>query len=241
MIVAIMQPYFFPYIGYFQLMKAVDEFVFFDDVQYIERGWVNRNRIRNKDGQAWMTCPVLKDSRSEPINRRKYVLGATVIDGLKQQLQASYSRAEAFDSVFPLICRWLDFPDPRVSLFNANLLVGLARELGIECRFRFSSEIEQAEGLKGQDKIIGLCRRLGASVYVNAIGGMALYDQERFSQEGLELRFLRTAAPPDMKSDPPSYLSIVDSLMCEGMERVRGKLDQYLLLGQGGANANPDR
>lgn len=239
MAVAIMQPYFFPYIGYLQLMRVVDEFVFFDDVQYIERGWVNRNRIRTHNGPAWLTCPVHNDSRSLPIHRRRYVLGEAVIEGLKRQLQAAYARSKAFHSIYPLICRWLDFKDPSVSAFNGNLLTGLAGELGITCRFRFSSQIEQPEGLKGQEKIIGICRQLGATVYVNAIGGMSLYDRERFSQEGLDLRFLRTTAPPDMDGDPPGYLSIIDALMREGLEGVRGRLDQYVLLAPGEEGCTP--
>lgn len=241
MIVAIMQPYFFPYIGYFQLMRAVDEFVFFDDVQYIERGWVNRNRIRTQHGPGWLTCPVQNDSRSAPIRQRKYVLGEAVIEGLKRQLEAAYARSKAFHAVYPLICRWLDFQDPSVSAFNGNLLAGLAGEFGIKCRFRYSSEIEQPQGLKGQDKIIGICRQLGADVYVNAIGGMSLYDQERFSQEGLDLRFLRTTAAPDLEGDPPSYLSIIDPLMREGVEGVRGELDHYVLLAAEGENASHSR
>lgn len=230
--VAIMQPYFFPYIGYFQLMHVADTFVSFDDVQYIDRGWVNRNRIRVRNAPAWFTMPVHKAPREEAIAARHYLLDAGTVLAMKQRLASNYALAPFFEDVMPVLSTILDHADASVAGFNTNLLTVIARRLGVGCRLLSSSSIDQTQGLRGQAKIIDICGRVGASAYVNAIGGIALYDPAPFEQAGIELRFIRSAAttaPPLEGADQPP-LSIIDTLMFQGWDGARTALDRHELL-----------
>jgi hypothetical protein len=229
MIVAIMQPYFFPYIGYFQLMRAVDAFVFYDDVQFIKRGWINRNRILVGNQPSWLTLPMKHDGQTVNINRRNYLLGKDV-ESTKGKLQSAYASAPAFKQVYPFVRDLLDFDNPNVALFNANLLCRMAQCLGISCRFATSSEIAQPDGLRGEAKIIYLCKALGADHYINPIGGVELYDRERFAEAGLRLSFLRTTSPPTRFDGGEAHLSIIDTMMRVGPSRCREQLIQYELL-----------
>ena len=237
MIVAIMQPYFFPYIGYFQLMHAVDTFVFFDDVQYIERGWVNRNRIALHGEGCWLTFPVVKASRTFHINKRYYIENDEVINRLERQINAAYHAFARHAAAIANIAGLLRFDDTNVARYNANLLMELGRQLQTDCTFAFSSQIAKPDGLKGEAKVIALCRALGATQYVNPIGGHELYDPENFRKAGLKLSFLKTRVPPLSLSAGPQHLSIIDSLMRHGLDHCITQMSQYALLDQNAARA----
>lgn len=228
MIAAIMQPYFFPYIGYFQLMRAVDVFVFFDNVQYINRGWVNRNQIPLHGKPTWLTLPVVNASRSLLINQRFYLLGEGV-EPIKQKLRAAYpdrmNSAEA-----KLINELLDYPDPNVASFNANLLRRLAQIFGISCKFMVASKLADLGCLSGEDKVIELCRRVGASHYINPIGGVQLYDPSRFADAEIQLSFLRTTSMPTEMAPGVVHYSVIDALMQHDASDVTKMLDQSLII-----------
>jgi hypothetical protein len=224
-----MQPYFFPYIGYFQLMRAVDVFVFHDDAQYIKGGWVNRNRIRTGDRSDWLSLPVAKGSNFLPINERHYSLGGDSIPKMKRRLSANYAKSPAYREILPVIFDLLDFADSNVAHFNIHLLTALARKLDIPCRFVNSSDMPSGKGLKGQSKVIALCKALDAHLYINPIGGTALYEASTFAESGLALEFLRTRVPTASSGPEHPYLSIIDELMQSGIERCRTLLDYYVL------------
>lgn len=231
MIAAVMQPYFFPYVGYFQLMQAVDVFVIYDDVQYINRGWVNRNRIRGSASSVWLTMPVQKASRDLAINQRYYAFSdGDAIRRIQQCLSANYARATFYSEAAPLISGYLGFGESNVSTFNSFLLMGLAKKFGITCRFLKSSEIDKPIGLRGQAKVIDLCHRIGATHYVNPIGGRELYDAASFDAAGLRLSFLRTNASPAKFAGEPQHLSIIDGLLREGVAGCQAQLPFYELL-----------
>lgn len=224
-----MQPYFFPYIGYFQLMQVVDTFVFFDDVQYIDRGWVNRNQIPVDGKPTWLTMPVRKASRSLPINRREYLLEEGV-PALKRKLRAAYRVPQTAGTLAALEAL-LDFPDANVADFNVNLLCGIASWLGINSRFiRASGLMADDNGLRGEARIIELCRRLAADHYVNPIGGTGLYNPARFTDSGIKLSFLRTTVAPSLTMGGAIHFSIVDLLLKLGIQSCRGVLPRYELL-----------
>jgi hypothetical protein len=230
MIVAVMQPYFFPYIGYFQLMRAVDVFVLYDDVQYMKGGWINRNLIRIGNAPAWLTLPVHKASISLPINQRQYQLDESNIQGTQRRLQAAYAKVPGYEETAAFVDGLLAFPDPNVAAFNANLLEQVARRLAIGCRFVASSSISKPAGLKGEARLIDLCARLGASHYVNSIGGLTLYDAAAFAEAGLELRFLSTISSPSFLESGMRHLSIIDGLMREGFGGTAARLEEYELI-----------
>lgn len=227
--VAIMQPYFFPYIGYLQLMAAVDTFVFLDDVQYIERGWVNRNRIRLREKTHWLGCAVRAASRSLAINQREYLLQDERhgIPAVLAKLHSGYSRAPHYQEGMALLGELLAFPDANVARFNENLLRGLAQSLGLECSFCRSSELELSDGLRGEERIIDIAQRVGARRYINPIGGRPLYQSENFEAAGVELRFLRTQVEGQVLGDKQEQLSAIDWLMMRGCEGIQARLADF--------------
>jgi hypothetical protein len=230
MIAAIMQPYFFPYIGYFQLMKAVDVFVFYDDVQYMKGGWVNRNRIRVNDEPVWLTFPVERLGLASLINDRRYLIDETTIAKFSGVLEAAYAKAPGYQEVAPVVRSLLKFDNLNVAAFNANLLTALARTLDIRCRFLMASAVGKPANLKGKERVIDICRRLNATRYVNAIGGTDLYQPGDFERLGLQLSFLRTTAAPASFCGEPIHLSILDTLMCNGFAHTGEMMTQYELI-----------
>jgi len=234
MIVAILQPYFFPYIGYFQLMQAVDVVVIYDDAQYMKGGWINRNRIRYCGKPIWLTLPVRRDRRELPINQREYLLaGGDAAQQIERRLQASYAGAPCYDEAMPVVSALLEWGEANVAAFNAHLLMALARQLGIGCRVELSSRIDKPAELKGQARVIDLCQRIGANHYVNPIGGTELYDRESFERVGMQLSFLRTLTPPAELAEGPQHLSIIDGLVNEGFAGCRARLTQCERLAAG--------
>ena len=229
MIVAIMQPYFFPYIGYFQLMQKADIFVFYDDAQYMKGGWVNRNRILTNDRPHWFTLPVQKANHSLAINQRSYAIQSDTIPGLKRRLAASYAKAPHYDRISTLIHRLLECGDANVASFNANLLHAVAVDMGIDCRFAAASTLDVPELAAGQNKVIALCQAVRATEYVNPIGGQGLYSGAAFSDAGIRLGFLQSEPNPYRQLDATHVpaLSIIDVLMFNSPPEVTAMLDQF--------------
>jgi hypothetical protein len=238
MIVSIMQPYFFPYIGYFQLMSACDVFVVFDDAQYIRRGWVNRNRILIKDEPQWVTFPVNYADHRWPINRREYLLQ----DGVQPQkllrrIAGAYQGAPHFRETIDLVSEILSYPNSNVAAFNVHLMRKIAAALGIPTPLVMASELEKDNNLRGQDIVVDTCRRLDARVYVNPIGGVQLYETEFFASNGITLRFLKTCAPeyPQFGGPYRPWLSIIDVLMFNGTEKTSAMLPHHQLMSKAGS------
>jgi hypothetical protein len=228
MIAAIMQPYFFPYIGYFQLMGAVDAFVFLDDAQYINRGWVNRNLIPIAGEPAWLTMPVVKASRACAINQRVYLLEEGV-GAILDRMRAAYGRRASEAAEARFISELLAFPRANVAAFNMHLLSEIARRLGVGCALVEASQIPNPGNLRGQARIIAICRHLGASHYINPIGGVELYGAEDFRAAGMNLAFLRTTTRPEPSSDGALHFSIIDGLIRDGVDACRARLGEYEL------------
>lgn len=228
MIVALVQPYFFPYIGYFQLMHAVDCFVFYDDAQFMKGGWVNRNRILRSGSPAWWTFPVVSADYKLPINQRSYAASAEAIGSLAAKIDHAYRKAPHFKRVFAQLTSRLQEPMPNVAEFNQHHVKCIAQELGIDCQFAVSSEIDKDAALDGQARVIDICRRLGATTYINPIGGLELYDPRAFESAGIELRFIKARPTDYAQFGEPHvpFLSIVDVLMFNGPELSRALLDR---------------
>ena len=232
MIVGIMQPYFFPYIGYFQLMKAVDVFVFYDDVQYSRGGWVNRNRILSGGHAHWITFPVLGAPLHFSINERMYVDDLRLRGKVINIVDANYRRAPFFDDVFDLFSRHMRRSASGVAEFNQHSLIDIARVLGIGCDFVVSSKMIKNDSLRGQERVVEICRQFRAEWYINAIGGTELYHTERFAREGIDLRFhkARPTPYPQFGHDFVPFLSIIDVMMFNGAEGAAKLLCNYDLL-----------
>ncbi|NOU00627.1 MAG: WbqC family protein [Gallionella sp.] len=213
--VALMQPYFFPYLGYFQLIAASDIFVLHDDVQYIKGGWVNRNRILLNGESRLITLPVQKDSHELPILARSYVQGDPSYKDIANLIKQAYYKAPCFQQAFTLINGILLYQNKNIAHFNANLIRSIANYLGIKSKILTSSELEKDNLLSGESRVLDICKRLGASNYLNPQGGQSLYDTSTFREAGIDLHFLfmRPVPYPQRTANFVPYLSIIDVLM----------------------------
>lgn len=226
----IMQPYFMPYIGYFQLMKAVDKYVIYNDVNYINRGWVARNNILIKGEKQLFTIKL------QGASQNKHFTEIQIIDDFKKltkTLEMNYSKAPFFQSAMELMSRVFSFPEKRLDLFIKNSFEQILAYLNIDAELILSSDIKKDNSLKGQDKILDICKILQADTYYNAIGGKDLYDKKEFEDNGISLHFLKTDENLRYKQflnmEFVPNLSIIDVLMFNSVEEVNKMLDNYTL------------
>jgi hypothetical protein len=231
---AIMQPYLFPYIGYFQLMHAVDRFVVADDVTFIKQGWINRNRLLVNGGAAYFTVPVKRHAADALIR------DVEIADGGGQQWRRSllatvanfYRRTPSFDRVYPIVERVIGAPFTRIADMARASLREVCDYLSIATTIVESSAVYGNAHLKGQERVIDTCRRENATDYVNAIGGRALYSPEAFLEHGIRLQFVCSQAGEYPQTAAPFVpsLSIVDVLMCNPPDAARELLTSYQLV-----------
>lgn len=230
--VAVMQPYFFPYLGYFQLMAAVDRFIAWDDVQYIQRGWVNRNRILLNGEPAYITLPVEKAPQTAYISERQVADLASASGKLLGQLHAAYRKAPHYAETRALVEQILACEERNLGRFLFNGLQQVCEHLGIKTTLLLSSALEKNDaGLSGSERILALCEAQGADMYVNAIGGRELYSPDMFAARGIELRFIAMGPVRYAQNvaDFVPHLSIIDVLMFNERDVVRQFLQQYTL------------
>ncbi len=226
--IAIMQPYFLPYIGYFQLMAAVDKFVVFDDVHYINRGWVNRNRLLLDGAAHTFTVPLRGASQNKLICDIELMDDDGWRDKLLRTIRQAYAKAPCYADVSALMERIIRHPVRRLDEFLLNSLREIAHYLALGTEIVGSSRIYGNAQLRGQERILDICRQESAQRYVNAIGGEALYDRARFSEQGIELKFLRSwpLSYAQGGGEFVPWLSILDVLMFNPQPQAR------LLLGE---------
>lgn len=230
--VAIMQPYFFPYIGYFQLIAASDMFVLHDDVQYIKGGWVNRNRILLNGEDRMITLPAQKGAYDLPINARSYVPDSQPYKDIVNLIKQAYSKAPFFQQVFPLLDELLMFEDRNVARFNENLIRRIADYLGIKSKIIVSSDMKKDNSLAGEPRVLEICKRLGATDYTNPLGGTELYHQKAFQKQGISLRFLEAQNVPYQQRGDAwlPFLSIIDVMMELEPMAIQYHLTQFNLI-----------
>jgi hypothetical protein len=224
--VAIMQPYFLPYIGYFQLIGSVDLFIIYDNIKYTKKGWINRNRFLRDGADFVFTVPLRKDCDFLDVKDRA-VADDFDRGKLASQLREAYRRAPHFDQAFSVIENSIMSPQANLFDYIYGSVVDVCRYLGIGTRIVASSSVAIDPALKAEDRVLALCKVTGASGYVNAIGGQELYSREEFEAHGVELKFL--------KSHPITYtqfgrpfvpsLSIVDVMMFNSVPRIREFLE----------------
>lgn len=228
----IMQPYFFPYIGYFQLIAAVDVFVVYDNIKYTKKGWINRNRMLQNGQDVMFSLPLKNDSDYLDVCQREL---ATDFNRSKflNQISGSYRRAPYFDYTFPLVEGILQCKENNLSTFLHQSIIKTCGHLGITTEIRVSSSIAIDHSLKNEDKVLALCSALGASTYINAIGGMDLYSKETFKEKGFDLRFIQSR-PFDYAQfggEFVPWLSIIDVLMFNSLSAIKATIsNNYVLI-----------
>ena len=231
MTIGIMQPYFFPYLGYWQLISTVDRYVVYDDVTYIKGGWINRNNILINGKASLITLPLDNSSSFKKINEIEITKDKKPVEKLIRSIGMAYAKAPYRDEVMPLIEDLL-LRNTNIARLNYESILKIKEYLGFDTEIILSSSMAKNDALKGQDKVIHINKLLGATRYINAIGGMELYNRQDFEAEGLELKFLqmRNISYKQLKNDFVPYLSIIDVLMFNGADGTNEFLKEFTLV-----------
>lgn len=231
--VAIMQPYFLPYIGYWQLISSVDTFVVYDNIQYTKKGWFNRNRLLENGHDRLFTIPIKKDSDYLDVNQRFLSADAAKENAHTLRIiQANYKKAPRYAEIYPLLERCFLCPKENLFEYIYNSLKLIADYLEIDTNIVVSSTIAIDHTLRAEQKVVAICKALNADTYINAIGGMALYDKQRFASQGLDLKFIksRPIEYPQLGKPFVPWLSILDVLMFNDKSVVKRMLTEYDLV-----------
>jgi hypothetical protein len=229
-----MQPYLFPYIGYFQLIDATDRWVVFDTPQFIRHGWVNRNRILHpNEGTQYILAPLAKHSRGTPIQDIILADKAACLARIRGQLQHYRKRAPHYEETIALIDATFEGTDPQLSTLIVRGLELCCARLEIEFESRVFSQLSLDLGaVEGPgDWAPKIAEALGATVYVNPPGGEELFDTEQFERIGVQLRILESTLRPytqGRRSFEPG-LSILDVFMWNSPEEARSLLADRIL------------
>jgi hypothetical protein len=216
-----MQPYFMPYIGYFQLIAAVDLFIVYDNIKYTKKGWINRNRILRNGADVMVSLPLAAASDSCDVVERQLAPDFKP-QKLLAQIAGAYRAAPFFRETMPLIERIMLFEDWNLFRFNLHSIQQVCAHLGVTTPIRVSSDFAIDHALTAQDKVLALCEAARADIYVNPIGGVGLYAREAFQARGIELRFQRSD-PFDYRqfgADFVPWLSIIDVMMFNPIDRI---------------------
>lgn len=225
---AIMQPYLFPYLGYFQLIRAVDTFVVYDDVNYIKGGWINRNFILSQGLPQRITLPLQGASPNRLICEVSVGAGR---NKLVESIRQRYSKAPQFSTVFPFIAEILMQQESNLARFLDSGLRGICTYLGLQPRWLVSSSLSKDNLLRGQEKVLAISEQLGAGHYINPIGGKELYDRQAFARKGMRLSFIQSK-PAIYRQFAKRFvpnLSIIDVMMFNDKEQCASLLQEYEL------------
>jgi hypothetical protein len=227
----IMQPYFLPYIGYWQLIKAVDAFVIYDNIEYTKQGWINRNRFLQNSTDAYFTLPLRKDSDFLDV-RDRYIADFFDRNKILNQIKTSYQKAPCFTTVFPVFKNIIEHENTNLFDYIYASIAQICGYLGITTNIIKSSEVAIDHTLKAEHKVMAICKELNADVYINAIGGQELYSKEWFRENNIELKFIKTddIQYKQFNNEFVPWLSILDVMMFNQSEEIESMLNQYTLI-----------
>jgi hypothetical protein len=223
--VAIMQPYFLPYVGYFQLIGAADLFIVYDNIKYTKKGWINRNRFLRNGKEAVFSLPLKSDSDSLDVRDRE-IAADFQRPKLLNKLREAYRSAPHFDETFPLVERIVLEEERNLFRVHPGPIRAVCGFLGIGTEIVASSSLPVDHTLQGEARVVALCRHARADVYINAIGGRDLYSKEDFGARGIVLKFLRPK-PFEYRQFGGAFipwLSIVDVLMFNSPDTIQERL-----------------
>ncbi len=224
-----MQPYFFPYLGYWQLINAVDTFVIYDDVNFIKKGYINRNSILINSTPHRITLELTGASQNKRIN--EIIVGGNSVKILKT-IETNYKKSPHFEDVFSLLKKVLDQKEKNLAKFLGNSIEMINRYLDISTNVIYSSTLEKNDSLKGQEKILDICTTLDAKQYINPIGGQELYDKKDFNEKEIQLNFIKmkNIVYKQFSNDFIPNLSIIDVLMFNDKDSIKKMLLEYDLI-----------
>ena len=225
-----MQPYFFPYLGYWQLMNISDEYILYDDVNYIKGGWINRNRIKINGEAQLFGISIRKASQNKCINELEVSVTDRDRDTMLATFAHAYAKAPYVREVTELLNDTLSWPETNLAAFLGHSNRSVAAYMGIKTKIYSATELQLDHTNRAQQRIIDICRIRGCNEYINAIGGKELYDKSVFSENGLELSFLRMDPDivyPQGKGEFLPALSILDVLVYNDHDSVTELLGRY--------------
>lgn len=223
-----MQPYFFPYLGYFQLIKEVDKFVIYDNIQYTKKGWINRNRYLVNGKVKYLTIPLKKDSDYLDVVER-WIADDFDSNKLLNQIKEAYKKAPYFSDTYRLLEECIQYSENNLFAFIYNTIIKVVEYLQIDTEIVISSSIPINHSLKSKDKVIEICKAMGGDEYVNPVGGMELYSKAEFAEKGILLNFIQMQEVRYEQFDHEfvPMLSIIDVLMFNSKETVMQLLCNY--------------
>ncbi|MBQ6383729.1 MAG: WbqC family protein [Clostridia bacterium] len=227
-----MQPYFFPYLGYWQLMNLSDEYIIYDDVNYIKGGWINRNRIKINGEPALFGLSIHKASQNRLINEHTISMSKEDKTNLIHKIEFAYKKAPYYSDVMSLFTEIMWFEDDNLAGFLANCNRKTADYLGIKTPIYSATEMQLDHAHRAQQRIIDICHERGCDEYTNAIGGKELYDKNTFEQNGIKLSFLHMDSNivyPQGDGEFLPDLSILDVLMYNSLDEIKELLGRYTL------------
>jgi len=229
---AIMQPYLFPYIGYFQLINAVDKFVFYDDVKFINKGWINRNRILVNWNSHLFTVPLSNANQNTLIKDLKLAASGKWRYKFLKTLEFTYKKAKYFSIVFPKIEAVINLKSKFLFEWHLTSFHLLMNFLAIRTTLAQSSVNYDNRHLKGQERILDICTQENCQQYINSEGGINLYNKHTFEGIGIELSFLKAGdiIYKQFKNQFVPCLSIIDVLMFTSADRIGDFLNMYKLV-----------
>jgi hypothetical protein len=230
--VAIMQPYFCPYIGYWQLINSVNTFVIYDDVNYIKGGWINRNYFLINNEPKLITLQLGDSSPNKLINEISIVNNDGYNKKILRTIEMNYKYAPYFNDVYTIFKEIILYPEHNLSKFLENSIRKISKYLEIETEIIVSSKITKESCLKGQDRVINICQILGAKEYINAIGGQELYSKSIFMKNNLKLSFIQSLPLKYSQFNDLFHpnLSIIDLMMFNSVSELKKILFNYVLI-----------
>lgn len=227
--VAIMQPYFFPYIGYFQLINCVDEFVIYDNIEFTKKGWINRNRILVNGTDAVVSLPIKKDSDYLHVNER-FLADTWEVERKKllNRITESYRKAPHFKETYAVLEKCIMNEDRNLFKFILHSVQTIMQYLKIDTKLVVSSSVPIDHQLKSDEKVTAICKERGADIYINPVGGLELYDKEIFKKNNLELQFQKAnnITYSQFNNEFIPWLSIVDVMMFNSKEEINKFLSE---------------
>jgi hypothetical protein len=229
---AIMQPYLFPYLGYFQLVNAVDTFIFYDDVNYIKRGWINRNQILDNGKAVIFSVPLRKVSQNRLISETELTRDRKWVLQFYKTLEQNYKNAPYYDETIQLVKRVFDKDHSMISSLSIDSVVEVSNYLELNKQFEVSSkDYSKSIGLSKVERLIAICKENGSSHYLNLSGGKALYDKITFKSEGITLSFIENEllSYAQYGNEFVKGLSMIDVLMFNSIQETKNLLSNYKL------------
>lgn len=222
---AIMQPYFLPYIGYFQLLASVDRFIVYDNIKYTKKGWINRNRMLLNGKHATFTVPVRSDHDHLDICDRRLAADFSR-QKLLAQFKGAYGRAPCFAQAFPVIADIVNYGGDNLFDYIHHSLVRICDYLEIRTEIVISSTVPIDHSLKAEEKVLALCEANSADTYINAIGGTELYSRQVFLERNIDLMFLKSRMLEYAQAGGSfvPWLSIIDLMMFNDREHLQEHL-----------------